>query len=61
MHDDDNLRSNHDWTPDDEEREAALERALGWALGIASIFGVWKMLDLACGGGLGPFVALLGF
>ena len=60
MRDDDNIRANHDFTPDDEEREAELERWLGWIMWIFVLHGVWKMLDLVCGRGLGPFVGFLG-
>lgn len=60
MHDDDNIRSNHDWTPSDEEREAELERGLGLMLGFFAVLGVWKVLDVVVSGGRpGPFIAFL--
>lgn len=61
MHDDDNLRADHDWTPNDEEREAALERALGWVAWILVSLGLWKLADLVTGWTLGPFVGFLGW
>lgn len=66
MHDDDNLRhwdsdrvrANHDWTPDDEEREAEIERALGVSIMVMVALGLWKLADLACGS-LGALIAFL--
>lgn len=45
---DHDIRANHDITPDDMEREAELERWLGYALGTLAVLGVWKALDLIC-------------
>lgn len=40
------IRENHDFTPDDMEREAELDRWLGYVIVVASILGLWKVLDL---------------
>ncbi len=44
----DGIRANHDITQDDMEREAELDRWLGYALGTLAVLGVWKVLDLIC-------------
>ena len=40
------IRANHDWPQDDMEREAELDRWLGYVLVVTSILGLWKVLDL---------------
>ena len=52
-----NIRENHDITPDDMERELALERALAAVIVGIAVLGGWKLLDLACGS-LGAFAGL---
>lgn len=40
------IRENHDITQDDMEREAELDRWLGYVIVVISILGLWKVLDL---------------
>ena len=40
------IRANHDIDQDWLDREAELERWLGYALGTLAVLGVWKVLDL---------------
>jgi hypothetical protein len=60
MHDDDNIRANHDQDHDWVAREEELERWLGRVFMLFAALGCWKLLDLACGG-LGAFAGFIGW